>query len=577
MIFLFIFVGLLHVYPDLRFTHELGEDFQGISLMGAGDETFYLSRIAGVVYRDSMRLANEGLYGHQNDPIFQPSLAEVIEGTIGKWFGLEVWQIDIWATFLLPITLCFLIYLLVYNLTDSFNLSILATLAVVLGYYWMTPNFKAILGLYPNYFNRSLFFVRPISPQFHFIPFILSLYLIYKISIKNNYYLVILTGSVVGVLFHMSFYYWTFVYSGLGFLLIIDVVRRKTENLKKYSLIFLISILISIPYWFSFWALNNLPYFSEIFRRSGGIYTHKPIIPIIEIAFLTFLIILSYIFTEKKEQFYYMISFVAGGLICLNQQVITGKTVEPMHWQSYTNKVFIIISFFVCISFMLMWVRKIKYDNKIFSLLKKKSIFYVICLIFLTMGIIQQNNYYSAESNIFRKLQIMAPNLRYIHKETPYDAVILTDPFKRYEESLISVYTKNYLYISDSFFITSSVSDREIEERYFFALNFFGYTVSEAKELFGYMDGGLFRGMQVYKRYGGTPEENNIYIKGLTQRYAKLLNQGPMDLLKKYKVDYVLLAKKSQDRLFSRDKIKRILELEYNDDYYELYKIKDYE
>ncbi|MFH1507531.1 MAG: hypothetical protein ABIG46_03750, partial [Candidatus Omnitrophota bacterium] len=352
LLLLFITVGFIHVYPDLRFICESGDSFNGISFIGTADENVYLSRIAGVVYRKDLRLANAGVYGHQNDPIFQPSLAEVTEGLIGRGLGLEVWQIDILATFFLPTLLCFIIYLLVNSLSGSPKTAALASLAVTLGYYWITPNLKAIFGFIPGYLSQGLFFTRPISPQFHFIPFIFALYLIHKVNSKKSNILILTSGIITGLLFYTSVYYWTFIYAGLFILVLISIIRKNLGQAIKYLLVYLISFIVAVPYLLSAVALNKLLYFSEIFRRGGGIYTHQPILPVLEIIFLVFLIIMRFFVRDKKEDLYFMISFVAGGLICLNQQVITGKTVEPMHWQSYTDKIFIIICFFACSSFI---------------------------------------------------------------------------------------------------------------------------------------------------------------------------------------------------------------------------------
>lgn len=566
---LFIAVGLIHVYPDIRFIWELGGNFKGVPLMGAADESVYLSRITGVIYRNDLRLANVGVYGHQDDPIYQPSMAEVVEGLIGKACGLNAWQVDIVATFLFPGLLCLLIYLLVNEISSSFKVGILASLAVTLGYYWITPNFWAILGLSPSYFGQALFFVRPISPQLHFIPFVLTLYFISMVCLKQNYFFVVPSGITAGLLFYTSIYYWTFIYAGLFVLLIIGLFRKRFNTIKNFLCVYLISFTIGIPYLLSASALNSLPFFSEIFMRGGGLDTRRYILPITEIAFLVFLVVMRFIFKEKKEYLYYMIAFVAGGLTCLNQQVITGKTVEPMHWQSYTNKVFIIICLFAIATFILKKT-KVKLFN--FDLL-----FYPACFLFLTLGIIQQNIYYSARSGIFRDLQNMGGILQYIHKEIPADAVILTDPFRLEEERMISVFTKNYPYISDSFFIASSISDREIEERYLFALNFYGYTVSEAQNLFSYLHGGLFRGMQVYSSYGGSSEKNLVYIDGLKSRYAALSGQDPLALLRKYKIDYVLLSEANNERLLANVRVANMLKLRYNNKPFALYKISENE
>lgn len=571
---IFLLVGILYIYPDLRFIFELGRDFQGISFMGSGDETAYLSRIAGVIYRGDLRLANVGVYGHQNDPMLLPSFSEVTEGIVGKIFGLDTWQVDICATFLLPIVICFLIYLLAVNLSSSFACGVLSSLAVLLGYYWFTPNLKAIFTLDPDYFTLPLFFSRPISPQFNCIFLILSLYCIYKLDSTKRYYSVIFTGIITGLLFYTNLYIWSFVLSGLTILLIVNLCLNKIEGVKRYSSVFLISIVIGIPYGVTSWRLKNIPNFSEFLNRWGILYGHKPIIPAIEITAFIFLVIFYSISKDKKKQFLYMLSFVSGGLICLNQQVITGKTMQPSHWSFYTNKVFIIICFFVCFSYIFSKLRQNKYINRIYSPLRSGLFFYLSIFLFFLIGFLQQNMYYSARNVTFRKLQPYGHALNYIHKKLPPNAVILSDPFAFDEERFISIFTKNYPYISDSIFITSTVTIREIEERYFSALHFFGYSVSEAERLFRFMNGGLFRGMQVHPPYGGTPEKNNDYINSLIARYRESIKQDPLILLKKYKVDYVLLKEKDKNRILLNNRIVKILRLVYSDDTYLLYEIQ---
>lgn len=566
LIIMFIGVGLVHVYPDIRFILEMGADFQGIPLAGTADENVYLSRIAGVVYRNDFRLANAGVYEHKNSPIFQPSLAEVAEGLMGKCLRLEAWQVDILATFIFPTIVCFFIYLLAKGLSGSFKAGVLASLAATLGYYWLTPNLKAILTLSSDYFNQALFFTRPISPQFHFIPFILSLYFVFKSYFKNNLLLAAASGIVTGLLFYTSIYYWTFAYAGLFVLLVSDLAGKKLTHVKNYLLFYFLSLLVATPYLFSVSALNRLPHFQEIFARGGGVHTHQPILPAMEVVFLAALIFMCFFFKEKRRYLYFMLSFVGGGLICLNQQVITGKTVEPMHWQSYTNKIFIIICFFACFSYIAK-SRRLKQFSAGFP-------FYSVCFLFFALGITQQNIYYSARSGFFRELQPMAGILKYIHKKIPSDAVILTDPLNLQEERMISVFTKNYPYISDSFFITSAMADREVKERYLFALYFFGYTSQEAEKLFKYMDGGLLRGMQVHSFYGGTPEKNSAYIESFKKQYVDLFGFDALSALRKFKVDYLLLNKETEKRVLANTRIFNAVNLVFTEDLYSLYKIE---
>lgn len=88
-ILLSLIIGTIFIYPDLRFIKELGPDFKGITLTDSMDEVFYLARLNGV-YKGDYRLANVGIYEHQNVPWTIPPFLEVIIAKIGKMIGLSV-------------------------------------------------------------------------------------------------------------------------------------------------------------------------------------------------------------------------------------------------------------------------------------------------------------------------------------------------------------------------------------------------------------------------------------------------------------------------------------------------------
>jgi len=154
LILIAVTVGFLHVYPDVRFLHDLGPGFKGIGFLGAGDEPTYLSRIAGI-YKGDWRLANPGIYEHRNDPIIQPGLSEFILGNLGKIFGISVAGLDILGTLVLPTILFILFFKLAERLSGSFRMGIIVALMIMVGYYWLSPGMQVILS---SFKERPLFF-----------------------------------------------------------------------------------------------------------------------------------------------------------------------------------------------------------------------------------------------------------------------------------------------------------------------------------------------------------------------------------------------------------------------------------
>ncbi|MBI4620233.1 MAG: hypothetical protein HY739_08740 [Desulfobacterales bacterium] len=450
-------------------------------------------------------------------------------------------------------------------------MGVIIALMIMVGYYWLSPNLSTILK---SFNTRPLFFTRPISPQFHFIPFLLSLWFILKMFLTNKKHWAILAGMTVGMLFYVSVFYWTFIYAGMFvFLLIQWILGNKKEKWKDIVLVYAISLIISLPYWFTALELSSHPNYLELFKRLGGIYTRAPIIPLTEIFAILLIISGGYLGVIKRdEKFWFLVSFAIGGIGCLNQQIITGKTIEPYHWQSYTNKIFLVMAIFVLFhGFLSKWTKNYPPGTERAG---KKIIFSLLCLVILFLGFIQQNNYYKINIESNRKVQTMAAPLRWIEKNTSKDAVILTYPPHLANSQLITTHTEKYVYISDPFFITSLLSDREIEERYLFALSFFGVAEDKAEEFFKMLDGGLFKGMQVHAFYGGNRMKNQNYIESLKKQYAKLQLKDPISLIHKYKVDYLFIEGNLEENLLYQSQLAQSIYKVYSDENYMIYKFK---
>jgi hypothetical protein len=337
--------------------------------------------------------------------------------------------------------------------------------------------------------------------------------------------------------------------------------------------VYAISFIFSLPYWYTVWGLTDHPYYLEFFKRLGGMYTRVPIIPLTEIFAILLIISGGYLGVIKRnENFWFLVSFAIGGVVCLNQQVITGKSIEPYHWQGYTNKIFLVIALFVLLhGFLSKWTKNYPPGAERVG---KKIIFSLLCLVILVLGFIEQNNYYRANIESNRQLQTMAASLRWIDKNTSKNAVILTYPPDLDHSELITTYTKNYVYISDPFFITSLLSDMEIEERYLFALRFFCVTEDKAEEFFKILDGGLFKGMQVHTLYGGNRPKNREYMEGLKRQYARLRLKDPVSLIHKYKVDYVLTKRDLENNLLCQSQMAQSVYKVYSDENYLIFTFK---
>lgn len=570
-ILLSLIIGSIFVYPDIRFIKELGPDFKGITLTGNVDEVYYLARLNGV-YKGDYRLANVGIYEHQNAPWTIPPFLEVIIAKIGKMVGLSVTQLDICLSFFLPILLFWLIYFLIFKLTDSKKIGIIGGGSVILGYDLFTSNLSLLKAVFLE-FNcpRPLWFLRPVSPQLNYVPFLLSMLLIY-ISLTSKRKLVlklILTSVCMGSLTYVSPYYFSFVLSGLAVWLLASLIQKRFFVFKKIITICVLSLVISIPFWLHSLVIFSHPAFSYLSEKFAVMATRRPIFPIFYIFISILVIFLNR--NAKYSRFWFLTSFLIGGFLCLNQQILTGKIMEPVHWRSYTNRTFIIIAFAVSLQPLYLYlVRSIlSIDSKKLKYFKNLAFGFCICfLIFISL--LQQNNYYKQNKPFYLQPQSLSAPFNWFNNNTQKDDVILIDPFDQINGEMPSISPGHILAYTHNFVYTGMLSDslltkEETEYRYLSALSFFRHPLNEAYQFFSYNNGVFFRGMEALIAYGGT-QISQEYLFHLENKYKNFFKKDQLKLIKKFRVNYIFVkdSRSLKNYLF----LKKV----YDDGKYRIYK-----
>lgn len=539
-----ILIGSIYIYPDIRFILELGKDFKGITLTGTPDEAFYLARLNGV-YKGDYRLANIGLYEHRNDLWIVPPYFEVAIGLMGKALNIPVPYLDIILSFLFPVIIFWLFFMLIYYLSRSQRLGILGACSILLGYALFTTDFNIFREIMTFKYSQPLWFLRPFSPQLIYIPFILSLLLIFLFIDTDKKWRLILIALSITSLNYLHLYLWTFLFVGLGIWLIIAMVRRDRPICKNLIIVLILSLLLSLTFWLNLYRVTLSPNYAFLKEMFGAEYSRMPFIPFAYI--LIGSIILFWNRESEIKNFYFLLTFLLSGLVCLNQQIITGMIIEPFHFSSYTNKTFLIIALIGSLN-KIRWpkklLEKVLYNCKTYI----PHIGFVLWIGFLLFtASVQQNNYYQRNKKMYTDLQSLAGAVNWLNHHTKKEDVILTDsiefPSFIFVRNLL-LYTTNYHYLSLE--CHSLISRLEMENRILSAMRFFEYSSEEAEQVFNYADGLNFFGMSA--RYG-VVKDIDRYILKLKERYRAFMDKSPIDLLGQYKLDYILVGKK--DRLFN--------------------------
>lgn len=527
-------IGCVHIYPDIRFIIQEGKNFSGITMTAAADEEFYLSRLNGV-YKGDYRLANVGLYEHRNDLWLVPPYFEDAIGFIGNKLNIPVQYWDIALSFIFPVINFWLIFLLIYFLTKSSKLGLIGASSILLTYALFTVQpgiIKQFLGLR---YSQPIWFLRPFSPQIIYIPFILSLILIFLDIDTQKKWKLFIPAFLIASLNYLHIFLWAFLFVGLSVWLAIAFMRRDFVIRNNILIILFVSVVLSMPCWLNHYNVMRSPGYAFLNEMFGTRYSRMPDIPLAYI-----LMGLGVIFLNRKSEpkrLYFLLSFLLGGVICLNQQIVTARVVEPLHFSTYTNKTFLLIGFVAGLSML---------NFKIKLNLRRIIFVFLISLIFLS-AFVQQNNYYNLNKNMYSKLQPIKGAVDWFNEHTNKDDVILTDsiayPSFIFVRNLL-VYTKNYHYLSLE--CHSLSSRKEKEDRIFSAMRFFEYSALEAESIIDFSGGVVFLDMSA--RYN-TFKGRDVYLAGLKNKYRDLMQKDPVILLSRYKLDYILVGK--NDHLYN--------------------------
>ena len=516
-------VAMVYSYSDARFILSLGDRYQGIAMTATPDELIYLGRIKALYKGHPWTINNFYNREHAGDPWVLGVLGENVTAAIGRALGLSVVHLDFLMSAVLPVILFWLCWRLTVDLGGGSRMGLLAAGAILFSYYWLTPKMGAVLDLLKGQGRaHALWFLRPISPQFNHVVLLATLVASWRALTRVSWGWVALAGTLFGVLFYAFVYHWTFVAAGVGLFGVVAWWRGERTTFARCVALLLLGGLLSIPYWQNVLAVIAHPGFSHLEMRAGVVHTRAPLIPWVHIVLIA-AVAAGGFFCGRGREARFSLAFLAGGLLCLNQQLVTGRLLQPSHWQNYANKTMLLIALAAAVG----WFVTSKRLPRLAASSRYATPATAGALALLVFaGTLQQTRYYNRWKSYYAKRQALAPPMKWLSAHTPKDSVVLTDPFGWFSEGRpyqmealldsrnrdhptpmadtflteleVLVYSHNQVYLpamSDTL-----LSGEEVRHRYLAAIHFFGYPETEAQGFFRFRDGILFRGLDAKVR-----------------------------------------------------------------------------
>ncbi len=345
-IFFAVLVSIIVAFPQIYFRIEHIDDgiYQGIELLPDSPRSALTRevmdghpRVANVYYKDG----KDGPY------LWQP-LQPMVVAYMGKIFSLDINDTLLLSRFVLT----FFTFLLIYFFTFLFSRdkfialcgsSVLLLADSLLSYAGV---YKILHGVSPDSFLRI---ASPVNPAMIFIPFfafLITFWLFYK---KGDWRFGVASAIILGLNFYNYFYSWTWLYSFGGILVLSLLFRRKWHEATRLSSVFIGGLVIAIPYFINLHKVSLYPTYAEASARFGVVLSHAP-------TFVGFTVILALVIfllgfpKEDKEKFFFGLALLLTPFITQNQQILTGKILQPAHYHWFYSKplafIFVLIVFF---------------------------------------------------------------------------------------------------------------------------------------------------------------------------------------------------------------------------------------
>lgn len=353
----FLIVGLMGVISlmygsfHLFCLRDAGWDYQNTMFISTftqcRDTDFYLTHIKEI-YEGNYKLSN--LYLAEYKEVSAAARREFPIYTIaflGKMFHLEVQYLPIIMDVVLPPAIFLLAYcffrILILNvriaLTGAFTLVMTPQLLFLqttwnyvrhplLKWYGLIPSFLLTAHGFFGTFGRMIY------PQFVYI-FLMAALLLFFNGLKTSSARYLAGAATAGTLLSYSYVYLsTYLYCVLGVYAILALLFHERQSFRRAFLTLLIILLASGPFWYPLFTSSQ-----AALERIGSLErTRAPSLPFDVVCLLVMIGIIVWMWRHGMITRFNMmvcVALLAGGVLCVNQQVISGISVQPWHYRIY--------------------------------------------------------------------------------------------------------------------------------------------------------------------------------------------------------------------------------------------------
>lgn len=349
-IVLAILTSLIVAAPQVyfRIQHAYDGVYQGIELLPDAPR----SALVREIQDGHLNLGNAYYKDGKDDPYLWQPLQPMAVAFLGELFGLDINNTLLLSRF----ALSFLTFLLLYGfvlllskdkLVALSSASLLLLADLLLSFSGLS---QLLHGMGPGTFIQL---ARPVDPAMTYIPlfgFLIVFWLYYQ---KRDYRWGIASAVILGLNFYNYFYSWTYLYAFGSLLVLIYLLQKKWREAVRLGSVFFGALIIAIPYFINMYRASLYPTFAEVSARFGVVATHAPLS--VGVLVIVALVVFFLGFPRAdRERYFFGLALLLTPFITMNQQIITGKIMQPDHYHWFFQKpiaiIFILVTLFYLFS-----------------------------------------------------------------------------------------------------------------------------------------------------------------------------------------------------------------------------------
>lgn len=342
-----VLTSILVAFPQGYFRIDNKALYQdGVQVIEMLPHSAWEARIREV--QDGHGLSNIYQKEGKNDPYIYQPLGPMVVAYTGNIFDLDINDTILLSKLVFPFILFLLIYGFVFLLSRS-KLAALASSSVllladsILSYSGIS---KLLQGISPDNFLQI---ARPVSPVMVYIflfAFLASFWQFYR---KKDWKYGALSAILLGLNFYNYFYTWTYLYAFGSVLILLLIIQRNWKQVLRIGSVFVGGAIVAIPYFINMYQASQFPTFERLGIASGIILTHHPLL--VGSSVIVALFIFLFFFPKyDKEKYMFGLAILLAPFLTMNQQLLTGKIMQPDHWHRFFYKplglIFVLITIF---------------------------------------------------------------------------------------------------------------------------------------------------------------------------------------------------------------------------------------